>query len=249
MPRGSSGTYSQPASDVNPPIFATVIDPVAFAASLTDIATELTNSLDRLGRGGMLGNLQMGGFKISGLASPAAPTDAARLVDIMPSGAIVEFAMNVVPFGYLECDGSAISRSTQSALFAAIGITWGAGDGSTTFNIPDFRGEFRRGWDHGKGTDPARAFGTFQAADNAPHTHIQNPHNHLITDPNHTHTVMPGGAGPVAGGGGAAALPGGGSITGASATGITINNQTATNQTQGVEGRPRNWATLVCIRT
>lgn len=57
----------------------------------------------------------------------------------IPAGMIFDFAGTSVPSGYLQCDGSAVSRSTYSALFSAIGITWGAGDGSTTFNLPDFR--------------------------------------------------------------------------------------------------------------
>ena len=54
------------------------------------------------------------------------------------------------PSGWLECDGSAISRTTYADLFTAIGTKWGSGDGSSTFNIPDLRGMFPRGWNHGK---------------------------------------------------------------------------------------------------
>jgi microcystin-dependent protein len=56
----------------------------------------------------------------------------------------------------LECDGSAVSRTTYARLFAAIGTRYGAGDGVTTFNLPDYRGEILRGWDHGRGADPDR---------------------------------------------------------------------------------------------
>ena len=68
-----------PASDVNPPIFGTTIDPVAYAAEMADIATELTNSLDRLGRAPMQAILAMGGFRISGIGAPTNQNDAARL--------------------------------------------------------------------------------------------------------------------------------------------------------------------------
>lgn len=81
----------------------------------------------------------------------------------VPSGAVMVFAMNSVPSGYLACNGTAVSRSTYAALFAAIGTTWGAGDGSTTFNLPDLRGEFVRGFDAGRGADPGRAFASFQS--------------------------------------------------------------------------------------
>lgn len=72
-------------------------------------------------------------------------------------GTIKSFAFETVPTGFLECDGSAISRTTYANLFSAIGTVFGAGDGATTFNIPDLRGEFLRGWDHGRGADPDAA--------------------------------------------------------------------------------------------
>lgn len=78
------------------------------------------------------------------------------------SGLIMPSAMSTAPSGWLECNGAAISRATYANLFTAIGVVWGTGDGSTTFNVPDFRGEFIRGWDHGKGTDSGRAFASFQ---------------------------------------------------------------------------------------
>lgn len=80
----------------------------------------------------------------------------------VPTGAVVAFAMSGVPSGWLECDGSAVSRSTYAALFGAVGTTYGAGDGSSTFNLPDLRGEFVRGWDHGRSVDAGRAFGSTQ---------------------------------------------------------------------------------------
>jgi microcystin-dependent protein len=87
---------------------------------------------------------------------------AAIIAKLVPAGAIQPFAMDTAPTGWLECDGSAVSRTTYSGLFTAIGTEWGVGDGSTTFNIPDFRGEFLRGWDNGKGTDSGRAFASAQ---------------------------------------------------------------------------------------
>lgn len=88
-------------------------------------------------------------------------------------GFVDYFAASVPPAGWLECNGAAISRTTYAALFLAIGTTFGAGDGSTTFNIPDCRGEFIRGWDNGRGVDSARGMGSGQGA-----TSIRNyPHN------------------------------------------------------------------------
>lgn len=75
------------------------------------------------------------------------------------------------PAGWLERNGAAISRTAYAALFAKIGTTFGAGDGVTTFNLPDARGTFDRGWDHGRGLDPGRVFGSYQADEFKSHTH------------------------------------------------------------------------------
>ncbi|WP_052051856.1 phage tail protein [Chromobacterium haemolyticum] len=77
-------------------------------------------------------------------------------------GLIGHFAMPYAPPGWLKCDGSLASRSTYPGLFATIGTTYGAGDGATTFNLPDLRGEFIRGWDYGRGVDGGRAVGSPQ---------------------------------------------------------------------------------------
>lgn len=77
-------------------------------------------------------------------------------------GTTVLWCAPVVPNGYLELAGQAISRTTYSALFALFGTTHGAGNGSTTFNLPDMRGEFVRGWDHGRGVDVGRTLGSHQ---------------------------------------------------------------------------------------
>ena len=98
-------------------------------------------------------------------------TQIAAITGFVPSGAIVQFAMAVAPDGYLECDGRAISRTTYAALFALIATSYGAGDGSTTFNIPDLRGYFTRAWDHGRGIDVGRALGSVQADAFASHQH------------------------------------------------------------------------------
>lgn len=93
-------------------------------------------------------------------------------------GAIKEFAGSSLPAGYLACDGQAVSRSTYAALFAIIGTTYGAGDGSTTFNVPDSRG--RVVLDDGTGSGlTARTLGqtggaethTLATAELASHTH------------------------------------------------------------------------------
>lgn len=88
-----------------------------------------------------------------------------------PAGAVMPFAQSSAPTGWLKCNGAAVSRTTYATLFAAIGTTYGAGDGSTTFNLPDLRGEFVRGLDDGRGIDAARALGSAQADANKSHSH------------------------------------------------------------------------------
>ena len=76
---------------------------------------------------------------------------------VAPAGSITAFGGPVAPTGWLLCDGAAVSRDTYAALFKAIGTVHGSGDGATTFNLPDLRGRFLRGVDHGKGRDPDAA--------------------------------------------------------------------------------------------
>ena len=80
----------------------------------------------------------------------------------IPTGMIAPFAMSTPPTGWLECNGATISRSTYAALFSAIGTTYGAGDGSSTFLLPDLRATFIRGFDNSRGIDTGRTFGSFQ---------------------------------------------------------------------------------------
>lgn len=91
-----------------------------------------------------------------------------------PIGMVCHFANVTAPDGWLECNGAAVSRTTYAALFAAIGTVYGAGNGSTTFNLPDLRGQFLRGWDNGRGVDSGRAIGSNQTDDVKAHTHGYN---------------------------------------------------------------------------
>ena len=93
------------------------------------------------------------------------------VVQGVPSGAVFCMAVLTVPSGYLECNGQTVSRTTYSALFAAIGTQYGAGNGSTTFGIPDLRGEFVRGVDRGRNVDTGRSIGSSQAAAFGQHNH------------------------------------------------------------------------------
>ena len=88
--------------------------------------------------------------------------NADDLSGIVPSGAVMYFAGQTAPTGWLKANGAAVSRTAYAALFAAISTTYGAGDGRSTFNLPDLRGEFIRGWDDGRGVDTGRVFGSAQ---------------------------------------------------------------------------------------
>ena len=113
------------------------------------------------------------------------------------AGIIQMFAGATAPDGWLNCDGSAVSRTTYATLFAAIGTTWGAGDGSTTFNVPDLRGRAPIGSGTGSGLS-ARTLGdnggaesvTLTAAQSGlpAHTHsISRTTNVAVSDSGHTH--------------------------------------------------------------
>jgi len=129
-----------------------------------------------------------------------------------PAGTILPSACSSAPAGYLLCNGALISRTTYATLFAAIGTAYGAGDGSTTFGIPDGRGVVLRGLDGGRGLDTGRVLGSYQADAIASHTVA-------ISDPGHSHTAtQPVGSG---GGAGSAGLSPVVKATGTSTTGIT----------------------------
>jgi len=136
----------------------------------------------------------------------------------MPIGIIVHWGNSTPPVDWLICDGSAVSRSTYSALFAIIGTSFGPGDGSTTFNLPDPRGRSFVGVGTGSGLSP-RVLGATGGEE-----------SHVLTTaegPSHTHaqqsnTILDNaGAASVVSGIGAARLVGG--TTGSSGSGTAHN--------------------------
>ncbi|MBU1067165.1 phage tail protein [Patescibacteria group bacterium] len=86
-------------------------------------------------------------------------------------GDIKSVAYETVPDGWLECNGASLDRTTYANLFAVIGTNYGTADGSS-FNIPDLRGKFARGWDHAAANDPDRATRTAQAAGGQTGDHV-----------------------------------------------------------------------------
>jgi microcystin-dependent protein len=140
---------------------------------------------------------------------------------LVPPGAVMSFAMSAAPVGWLPCDGSVISRTTYAPLFSAVGTTFGAGDSSTTFRVPDLRGEFIRGWAAGGVVDTGRVFGSSQTDELKSHTHP------------YTWTTGEAPAGTYGVGG----------------SGLTrVTNFGTTSPTGGTETRPRNIALLYCIK-
>ncbi len=142
----------------------------------------------------------------------------------VPSGTVIHVCQATAPTGYLKANGTAISRTSYAALFAAIGTTFGAGDGSTTFTLPDLRGEFLRGLDDGRGVDTGRGLGSHQSDDFKSHTHEYDN------------------------------LQGGGVINSvsdyaAAQADVTAASGHTTAATGGTETRPRNVALLACIKT
>lgn len=96
------------------------------------------------------------------LATTAALNRLKQQVEDSLTGLVATFAMQTAPEGWVKCNFAALSRTTFAKLFARIGTTYGAGDGVTTFNIPDARGLTPRYWDDGRGVDAGRVFGSFQ---------------------------------------------------------------------------------------
>jgi microcystin-dependent protein len=156
--------------------------------------------------------------KIADGTIAAGDLDSSLSNSVTPSGLIAYFGSSTAPSGWIKANGAAISRTTYADLFAVVGTTYGSGDGSTTFNIPDLRGEFMRGWDDARGVDSGRTFGSFQ-------TDAFEEHNHGLS----SHYSQ-----------------GNGSYV-TSSSGYSRVNYTQ-SQGSASETRPRNIALLACIK-
>lgn len=113
---------------------------------------------------------------------------------MVPIGGIMPFAGGTPPTGWLFCDGSAVSRTVFAPLFAAIGSTFGAGDGATTFNVPDLRGTVPAGLDTMGGIAAGRLTSGGSGVDGATlgasgGSELLANHNHTLIDPGHVHTA------------------------------------------------------------
>ncbi|MGN7962191.1 phage tail protein [Brucella sp. 22210] len=169
---------------------------------LEDIAQALSSVLVRDGRNGMVGDLNMGSFGIKNLRPGTDNTDAATVGQVLgsgPIGAVTMFAGPNAPSGWMLCAGQAISRTDFAACFAVLGTRYGAGDNSTTFNLPDLRGTIGVGLDNMGGTPANRVTssgsginGIILGSRGGAQNHVLSvdqlpPHTHPVSDPGHSH--------------------------------------------------------------
>lgn len=159
-----------------------------------------------------------------------------------PTGTVAPYSGATAPVGFLLCNGAAVSRTTYSALFAIVGTTYGAGDGSTTFNLPNTQGIFVRG----AGNQTIGGVGYSGTRGTLQNDNVQD-HSHSYSDPGHRHGIVPENIANNDRGG----SPGNFSIdtdglTQFSATGITINGMNSGRS--GAETRPANLALNYIIK-
>jgi microcystin-dependent protein len=204
-------------------IVDTKLATIATAGKVANTATTATsaNTANAIVARDASGNFSAGTITATAFAG----TGATLLV---PTGAVMPFAMNSAPSGWLAADGSAVSRTTYSALWMALGTTsspYGQGDGSTTFNLPDLRGYFVRGVGTNSDGTAAGTFGAKQADALKDHTH--NYTRLSITDSGN-------------------ASPDGSGKNWPTITSTSLGVNAPNNN--GAETRPRNIAMLYCIK-
>jgi len=178
-----------------------------------------------------------------------------QVVAGVPSGAVFCIAVASVPSGYLECNGQSVSRTTFAALFAVIGTQYGASN-SSTFKVPDLRGEFIRGFDNGRGVDSGRSVASSQSHQHPQHNHaVSASSSSSVSDPGHTHTANYG-QGNLVSSGGAFGLRDSGTANriNSNNTGISVSTSTSISQSNrggtsnSSETRPRNIAMMYVIK-
>jgi microcystin-dependent protein len=200
-----------------------IIDQTLFTAdALSGSTLALVSGKMKVATSGITSNEMGVGAVTTNAIADGAVTQAKASNMLVPAGAIMPFAMNGAPTGWLAADGTAVSRSTYATLFAAIATTYGVGDGSTTFNVPDLRGYFVRGTGTNSDGTVSGTFAVKQADELKSHTHNLFLHNGTSSGAN----------------------------TGAARFGDFFGlGASATQSTGGTETRPRNIAMFYCIKT
>ena len=228
MSRNGSGTYTLPSG--NPVVTGTTITSSWANATLSNIADALTQSVSADGQTPITGAINMTGHLINNVTDPVSAQDAATKNYVDAINSVVTGTINMwptasAPTGYLLCQGSAVSRATYAALFAIIGTTFGVGDGTTTFNLPNYTNRMPYG---------ATVGTTGGSADAVVVSHT---HTAAVTDPGHLHTVPNS---PLVNGSGGTYVSGsyitfGTPTTSTSTTGISVANAST-----GVSGTGAN---------
>ena len=241
---GSSSTVTISATKIQQTGVTTIL--MDQPNSIVEFVYDATNSMWVLGSTIRGGHLKISGGTQLQFITPVTLED---VDNVIPPGTIITTFSETIPTGYLECNGAAISRTTYSRLFTAIGTRAGAGDESTTFNLPDFRGYFLRGWDHGAGNDPDAAtrtdsgngtagdhVGTKQQDELESHSHDFNTASQYSTVDSIPEADIK-------------RLLGDSRSTGTfQAADAAINNQHYIVETGGNETRPKNINVLYCIK-
>lgn len=135
-------THTHAAGDVTSGTFATARIPGLAASKIT--SGTLATARGGVPTGGTAGQVLTKNSATNNDVVWTTPSGGGTTVDV-PTGTISMFGGSTAPTGYLLCQGQAVSRTTYSALFAIIGTTYGTGDGSTTFNLPNLQGKFALG--------------------------------------------------------------------------------------------------------
>jgi microcystin-dependent protein len=202
------------------------------------------------GGAGIAGNVNVAGQIVTptmpaGTSNTAVATTAFVINNSVPTGALLMWSTGSVPSGWLLCDGAAVSRTTYSTLFGVIGTTFGSGDGSTTFNLPDYqnRAPFGAGGLYALGTT-----GGSKDAVVVSHSHTAtSTSTSTVTDPGHRHQVGTGNRDSV-GSLLSTLVSGSGTNTSLANTGISVATSTSTTvNSTGSSGTDANMPPYLAI--
>jgi microcystin-dependent protein len=182
---GISYTISAIASDIS---LTLTTNPVATASGLSYITSTDKTALTVTKNGNVGVGTTTPAYKLDVIGTVNATSVYQNGALLSPTGALTMFAGSVVPTGWLLCDGTAVSRTTYAILFAVISTTYGIGNGSTTFNLPDLRSRLPIGYNSGDAN--VNVLGKTGGANSKTLSTTEMPaHNHGVTDPGHGHIV------------------------------------------------------------